>query len=111
LEKLRELFDTEKGTWMRSAYDLRDTREIHEIHEKGADAMSNIVTCDVCGKIFNQSHLSAHKRLAHGKRPQAASEVSEPEAVESILSAYEKLSDKTKEEVRERLDAPSKREE
>jgi hypothetical protein len=30
--------------------------------------MSEIVKCDICGGIYNQSHLSSHKRLSRGKR-------------------------------------------
>lgn len=71
--------------------------------------MSNIVTCDVCGKIFNQSHLGAHKRLAHGRRPQGSVASAEPETMNTILSAYEKLSAEDQEELLERLEARSKR--
>jgi hypothetical protein len=66
--------------------------------------MSKIVNCDVCGKMYNQSHLGSHKRLAHGQNGKtASSNTEEVKALESILSAYEKLPDSAQKEVRHRL--------
>ena len=66
--------------------------------------MSKIVNCDVCGKIYNQSHLGAHKRLAHGQNGKtASSNMGETEALEVILSTYEKLPDSVQKEVLDRL--------
>lgn len=66
--------------------------------------MSQIVKCDICGGVYNQSHLSSHKRLSHSKRLALVSYLkSEPEALEVIVSMYAQLSDRSKEEVRNRL--------
>lgn len=65
--------------------------------------MSQIVKCEVCGKVYNRSHLSSHKRLSHGKRAEPPANVSEPDAVQAILSVYEQLSGKTQKELRNRL--------
>ncbi|HET8924917.1 MAG TPA: hypothetical protein VFN26_18200 [Candidatus Acidoferrum sp.] len=55
------------------------------------------VTCDVCGGIFNQSYLASHKRLAHGKNlPSATSQAGEEDAIQTIVSLYERLSAKGK---------------
>jgi hypothetical protein len=56
-----------------------------------------IVTCDVCGKVFSQSYLHAHKRLAHPKMGASTAApttapVSEKEAMQKIASLYESLS-------------------
>lgn len=66
--------------------------------------MSDLVKCDICGKISNQSYLRSHKRLAHGKRVTPAySAASEDEAVEVIAALFAGLSDKRKREVRDRV--------
>lgn len=67
-------------------------------------SMPRTVKCDVCGGLYNQSHLSSHKRLSHGKRKIAAlSSKSDPETLTVILSLYEQLSEEGKKEVRNRL--------
>ncbi len=51
------------------------------------------VKCDICGGIFSQSYLTAHKRLAHGKnKPATAGPVTENEMIQKIASLYESLS-------------------
>ena len=66
--------------------------------------MPRMVQCDVCGGLYNQSHLSSHKRLSHGKRKTAAlSPNSDPETLTAIFSLYEQLSEEGKKEVRNRL--------
>ena len=66
--------------------------------------MSQMVKCDICGGLYNQSHLGSHKRLSHGKRelsPRSSKE--EPESLETILSLYKQLPDEWKKEVLHRL--------
>ena len=74
--------------------------------------MSQIVKCDICGKIYNQSYLGSHKRLSHGK-PQAPTRSSESDAARSelIFSLYEQLPEGQKKEVLNRLTGgdPTKR--
>jgi len=66
--------------------------------------MSEMVNCDICGKMSSKSYLASHKRLAHGKRiTPTYSTNNEAEALEVIISLYAKLSDQRKREVRERL--------
>jgi hypothetical protein len=67
--------------------------------------MSQIVKCDVCGKIYSQSYLGSHKRLSHGKRESSHSPNDESVTLEMILSLYERLSDAGKKEVLSRLAA------
>lgn len=68
------------------------------------NGMSQIVRCDICGGIYNQSHLSSHKRLSHGPRAASASSPkSEPETLKAILSMYARLSEESKKEVLGRL--------
>lgn len=66
--------------------------------------MSQIVKCDICGKIYSQSYLGSHKRLSHGKR-ESSLHPSEDEAasLEMIVSMYERLSCEGKKEVFSRL--------
>lgn len=66
--------------------------------------MSQIVKCDICGKIYNQSYLGSHKRLSHGK-PQAPtlSPQSDAASLELIFSLYEQLPEEQKKEVLNRL--------
>lgn len=67
-------------------------------------SMLKMVKCDVCGGLYNQSHLSSHKRLSHSKRKAAfLSPKSDPETLTAILSLYEQLSEEAKKEVRNRL--------
>lgn len=66
--------------------------------------MPKVVKCDICGGLYNQSHLNSHKRLSHGKRRAMASPLkNEAETVRAILSMYEQLSDEGKREVLNRL--------
>ncbi len=63
-----------------------------------------IVTCDVCGKVFSQSYLHAHKRLAHPNRGASTAApttapISEKEAMQKIASLYESLSVKGQERI------------
>jgi len=67
--------------------------------------MSQIVKCDICGKIYSQSYLGSHKRLSHGKRESSRSPKDESGSLEMILSMYERLSDEGKKEVLSRLAA------
>lgn len=68
--------------------------------------MPRMVQCDVCGGLYNQSHLSSHKRLSHGKRKTAVlSPKNDPETLTAIFSLYEQLSEEGKKEVRNRLAA------
>jgi len=63
-------------------------------------SMPRVVKCDICGGLYNQSHLSSHKRLSHGKRKAVpTSPNSEPETLKAILSLYERLSEEGKKEV------------
>lgn len=68
--------------------------------------MSQIVKCDICGGIYNQSHLSSHKRLSHGKR-EPLLKTAVP-SLEAVLSLYAQLPEDSKREVRERLAAANR---
>jgi hypothetical protein len=66
--------------------------------------MSEIIKCDECGGLFNQRHLSSHKRLSHNRKkifPAAAAR--EREAVETILAVFKRLSGKARKDVLNRL--------
>jgi hypothetical protein len=65
--------------------------------------MGPIVKCDICGKIYNQSHLTTHKRMSHGVRETPRLHRSEPASVEAILSMYEQLPEERKKELLDRL--------
>jgi len=68
--------------------------------------MPRVIKCDICGGLYNQSHLSSHKRLSHGKRKTSPhSSKSDPETVRMIVSLYEQLPNKWKKEVLDRLTA------
>lgn len=68
--------------------------------------MSQIVKCDICGKIYSQSYLGSHKRLSHGKRQVVPySCTGESAMMETILSLFESLSEERKREVLSRLGA------
>ena len=68
--------------------------------------MSQIVKCDVCGKIYSQSHLGSHKRLSHGKRELLSGSCKDDSVVlETILSLFERLPDERKRELLSRLAA------
>lgn len=64
--------------------------------------MSRIVSCEICGKAFNQSHVTSHKRLAHGGLSRQSAK-SESATLETIVSMYEQLPDKSKKKLRDRL--------
>lgn len=62
--------------------------------------MSQIVKCDICGKIYSQSYLGSHKRLSHGKRETSPRSAKDDDAsLEMILSLYEQLPNERKKEV------------
>ena len=66
--------------------------------------MSEIVKCDICGGVYNQRHLSSHKRLSHGKsRTSSPPAADDPEKLEAVLSLYEQLSDEEKKKVLDQL--------
>ena len=66
--------------------------------------MSEIVRCEVCGKIFNQSYLGSHKRLAHPKDSGGpVSPEGELRVVNKILSLYQQLSLPIQKQLRDRL--------
>ena len=70
------------------------------------------VRCDVCGGIFNQSYLASHRRLAHGKsKGSAASDSGEEEAIQTIVTLYEDLSDEGRKRARRLLGGKSKKKE
>jgi hypothetical protein len=64
--------------------------------------MPQTIRCDICNGLYNQRYLSAHKRLSHGPT-ETRPAVSEPDALQEILSLYARLSDTTQKEVRDRL--------
>lgn len=68
--------------------------------------MSQIVKCDICGGIYNQSHLSSHKRLSHGKHEPQPKTVAP--TLEVVLSMYAQLPEESKRKVRERLTAANR---
>jgi hypothetical protein len=66
--------------------------------------MSEIVRCEVCGKIFNRSYLNSHKRLAHPKEfGGPTSPEGELRVVNKILSLYQQLSLPIQKQLRDRL--------
>jgi len=66
--------------------------------------MSEIVKCDICGGVYNQRHLSSHKRLSHGKsRTANLSTAGEPEKLGAVLSLFEQLSEEEKKKVLDQL--------
>lgn len=66
--------------------------------------MSQIVKCDICGGIYNQSHLSSHKRLSHGKREVSTGGIQGDRGnLEAIVSLYKELPEDSKREVLDRL--------
>lgn len=68
--------------------------------------MGQIVRCDICGKIYNESNLTTHKRRSHGTPGGSArSAESGAASIEAILSIYERLTDERKKEVLSRLAA------
>jgi hypothetical protein len=68
------------------------------------------VKCDVCGGTFSQRYLTSHKRLAHGKgNGSATSPTSEDDAVQTIVSLYERLSPEGRRRVLRLLTAKNKK--
>lgn len=68
--------------------------------------MGQIVRCDICGKIYNESNLTTHKRRSHGApSPPTRSEEGDTPSIDAILSMYERLPDERKREVLSRLAA------
>jgi len=68
--------------------------------------MSQIVKCEICGRLDNQRYLQSHMRRSHGQRRDGASPVSsESEAIQQILSLAERLSDEGRKRLLERLSA------
>lgn len=68
--------------------------------------MGQIVRCDICGKIYNASNLTTHKRRSHGTpSPPSRSEEGGLASIDAILSMYERLPDERKKEVLSRLAA------
>ncbi len=61
-----------------------------------------MIKCDICGKIYNESHLTTHKRRSH-ETPRSSE--NNTASVEAILSMYDQLPEERKEEVRSRLTA------
>jgi hypothetical protein len=62
--------------------------------------MSQIVRCEVCGKIYNRSHLSSHRRLAHGiGKVLSPSAPAEPQKLQAVLALYQQLSTEGKRQV------------
>jgi hypothetical protein len=64
--------------------------------------MGQIVKCDICGKIYNESHLTTHKRRSHAQGTPRSAE-NGTASVEGVLSLYEGLSEDQKREVLSRL--------
>ncbi len=72
--------------------------------------MPKTVKCDICGGLYNQSHLSSHRRLSHGNHePSPRSSKNELASLETILSLYKQLPDEWKKEVLDRLSAGDQR--
>ena len=70
--------------------------------------MSEIVKCEICGKAFNKRYVKSHSRLAHEKKASpGASELSEPEVMEEILSLYGRLSEDKRKELQIQLETPA----
>lgn len=68
--------------------------------------MAQIVKCDVCGKTYNQSRLSSHKRLSHGiGKTSNSSSADEPQKLETVLALYGQLSEESKKQLRNQLTA------
>lgn len=65
--------------------------------------MGQIVKCEICGKIYNQRHLSSHKRLSHGQSVAPRAPKNEEASIETILSIFDRLSEGGKKEVRDCL--------
>lgn len=64
--------------------------------------MGQMIKCDICGKIYNESHLTTHKRRSH-ETPRSSD--NNTASVEAIFSMYEQLPEERKKEVRSRLTA------
>ena len=64
------------------------------------------VTCDVCGRRYNQRYLTSHKRLSHNGKNHAPS-ADDTRDVETILALYKRISPKARIELKRRLSATS----
>jgi len=62
--------------------------------------MGQMIKCDICGKIYNESHLTTHKRRSH-ETPRSSKQ--NTPSVEAVLSMYEQLPEERKREVFSRL--------
>jgi hypothetical protein len=72
--------------------------------------MSGIVKCDICGCVYNERHLSSHKRLSHGKnKASIPSAASEPKDLGALLALYERLPEEDKKKVQTQLAAPGQK--
>ena len=67
--------------------------------------MSQIVKCDVCGRLYNQSYLTSHKRLAHDRKNATPFSIDETKAVDTIIALFRQVSAKTRKDVLDRLTA------
>jgi hypothetical protein len=68
--------------------------------------MSGIVKCDICGCVYNERHLSSHKRLSHGKNRASSPAAGEPKDFGALLELYERLPEADKKKVQTQLAAP-----
>jgi hypothetical protein len=72
----------------------------------GEHSMAEIVNCEICGGMYNERYLNAHKRLSHGRKSKAKTVVSpssESKNLKAIFSMYERLSEDEKKKFLERL--------
>ncbi len=66
--------------------------------------MARIVRCETCGGLYNESHLSSHQRLSHGKKARPTGRADrELDAIDEILNLYKQLSNQSQKEVLGRL--------
>ena len=72
--------------------------------------MVGIVKCDICGCVYNERHLSSHKRLSHGKnKASSPSTANEPKDFGALLALYERLPEEDKKKVQTQLAAPGQK--
>jgi hypothetical protein len=68
--------------------------------------MGQITKCNICGKIYNESYLTAHKRRSHAKQEALPGAAQNGRAsVEAIVSLFAGLSADQKKELLDRLAA------
>lgn len=65
--------------------------------------MPQIVKCEVCGKVSNQSYINSHKRLAHGIGRANSLLAGEPQKLQAVLALYAQLSEEGKRQIRSHL--------